>query len=219
MTTLYIIRHGYSVGNAEQKFSGRTDFPLTEEGRVQAERTAAFLKSTPLDVLVSSPLCRARETAAPIAKSHGLEIVTEPDLAEICLGKLDGMPIADAKALYPEVMATWYDRLIDAVLPDGESVRDCAARAVRVLHKILDTYKDKRVCVVSHGALIKFMFAHIKGIPFDEMDSVSYVNNASVSAFVYDGEKFEILYENKCDQMGDLVTGVPRALTSSADTE
>lgn len=210
MTTLYIVRHGYSVGNAEKRFAGRADFPLNETGRRQAACTAEFMRDTPLDVILSSPLLRAKETAEAIAKTHGLAITILPDLAEISFGELDGLPVEEVAARYPDVFTTWRNRIIDAAFPGGESTREVAARAQRVLGEILRTYADKRVCVVSHGALIKFMLAYIEDAPLDQLASREFVKNASVSALTFDGGKFDLLYKDKYDYMGDIVTGIPR---------
>ena len=217
MTTLYIIRHGQTVANIENRIAGRADFPLTDVGRAQAVCTANFLKDTPLDAVLTSPLCRAKETAEKIAESHGLPLTVVPDLAEVNFGKLEGMLLTEAAPIYPDVLDAWHNHIADADFPGGERMREVAVRAEQVVCDILAAYPDKSVCLVTHGALIKFILAYIKNMPLEELDSVHYVNNASVTTVAYENGKFTVLAENQSEHMGKLVSGIPNDIFNFLD--
>lgn len=217
MTTLYIVRHGQTVANTENRIAGRANFPLTDLGHAQAACTANFLKDTPLDAVLSSPLVRAKDTAAPIAGSHGLPLTVVPDLAEVNFGKLEGMLLTEAAPIYPDVLEAWHNHIADADFPGGENMRGVAVRARQVIRDILTAYPEKRVCIVTHGALIKFILAFIKDMPLEELDSVHYVNNASVTTVAYENGKFTVCAENQSDHMGDLVSGIPKDIFNFLD--
>ncbi|MBU6423779.1 MAG: phosphoglycerate mutase family protein, partial [Chloroflexi bacterium] len=86
-TTLYFVRHGESEANAARRYAGQADSPLTERGRQQAEAVAAALRGVRLDRVVSSDLSRARDTAAAIAREHGLAVEVFPELREVDVGE------------------------------------------------------------------------------------------------------------------------------------
>lgn len=79
-TTLYLIRHGQSLGNVQRRFLGHTDWDLTELGYRQAARTAVLFQEMPVDVVVSSDLVRAMHTVLPIAESHRLPLLLDPGI-------------------------------------------------------------------------------------------------------------------------------------------
>lgn len=101
-TQIFLIRHGQTDWNLEDKYQGRTDIPLNETGRAQAKKTALFLKqkNAPLVALYSSDLQRAHQTAMEIAELFLLNITLAPDLREGHLGKLEGLTKAVGKELY-----------------------------------------------------------------------------------------------------------------------
>ena len=84
-----IERHGQSEGNLVRSFLGHTDLPLSELGRRQAAKTAEFLKDENIDVMISSDRKRAYQTAEPLAKLKGMEIIPNEGLREIYAGKWD----------------------------------------------------------------------------------------------------------------------------------
>lgn len=93
MTTVLLIRHGQSVTNVTQVFTGHYDVPLSPLGQEQARRTAAYLqKNFRIDAIYASDLMRAMQTAQPTAAAFGLPICPEPDLREICAGRWERMP-------------------------------------------------------------------------------------------------------------------------------
>ena len=103
MVTFVIIRHGFSEFNKARKFTGQMDIPLDEAGFEQARETAAYvLKNYKIDAVYSSDLCRAVDTAKPIAKALSLPIKTSEKLREMNLGEWQGMGFDEVKEKYPE---------------------------------------------------------------------------------------------------------------------
>ena len=102
MTAICLIRHGETDWNALGKLQGRTDIPLNETGKKQAKETGAFLKGSDWDVIITSPLRRAKETAEIINQYLGLEIIEMEDFIERNYGDAEGMPFEERMRLYPD---------------------------------------------------------------------------------------------------------------------
>lgn len=145
VTTLCLVRHGQSTWNAERRIQGQLDPPLSALGLAQAARVAERLAKERWDVLYSSDLSRARQTAEAIAAATGLEIRLDPTLREQGQGKREGLLADEAKLLYPDPNAPEVGR---------ETAEALQARAVQAYHRIRDAHPGERVIVVAHGALM-----------------------------------------------------------------
>ena len=152
---IYLVRHGRTEFNAEGRFQGRLDSPLTPLGIEQAGRCGALLKGLIGDpahwTLVASPLGRAVHTAEIIARGLGLSLdfARDPRLAEIGMGQWDGLTIEDIDIVSPGVLAgsTRYDFFFRA--PDGERYDPFAARLGEWLSEAMAD--DRPRIAVSHG--------------------------------------------------------------------
>ena len=152
--TLLLVRHGQIAANAERIWHGSTDSALTAHGRGEAERTARHLaQRAPAPVaLYTSPLLRARETAAPIAAGLGLAPRVEPGLAEYGIGELEGisyLALAQQHRFFEKIAAD-----PDFAPPRGESPRQVVARVCAALGAISRAHPGESVVVVSHGAAL-----------------------------------------------------------------
>ena len=154
-TTTLLLRHGQTPMSIERRFAGRGDIPLTDVGREQAGAAAARLAARGgIDVIVSSPLRRARRTAEAVADATGAPLVIEDDFAELDFGKWDGMSFAEARAQYPAEMSAWVGDP-DVAPPGGESFTAAGHRVVAALDRMLAAYPERTVVVVSHVTPIK----------------------------------------------------------------
>jgi broad specificity phosphatase PhoE len=177
--TFYLVRHGESEANAAHRFAGRTDSPLTELGRQQAEVVAEALANVPFDRIVSSPLSRCRDTALVIARPHQLPVDLEPDLVEIDVGERTGTPFDEVRGL-PE----WRDDGFVA-WPRGETLDQVLSRAHRVITRIAAESAGQRVLVVGHGGVTRILMSHFLGV-LPRLDR-SVATNTNVSVVVSDG--------------------------------
>jgi probable phosphoglycerate mutase len=159
-TTTLLLRHGQTPLSAERRFAGRGDVPLTDLGRQQAEAAAARLAARGgMDVIVSSPLRRARRTADAVAQATGAAVVTDEDLAETDFGKWEGLTFGEAGAQFPDEMAAWLADP-DAVPPGGESFTAVGRRVQGALDRLLAAYPGQTVVLVSHVTPIKTLLRH-----------------------------------------------------------
>jgi probable phosphoglycerate mutase len=181
--TVRVVRHGESVANVERVFSYRIhDEGLTEEGRRQAELVATYLAGLverPA-LVVSSPLRRALETAAPIASALEAEMLVDEGLREVNVGDLDGTTGEDSWAAHDRVFEAWTAGDADARMPGGETRRELAARVEGALLRAIRAAAGRSLVVVAHGGtLYQGVRTLLPGIVDD--DATAWVGNASVT--------------------------------------
>lgn len=146
---IYLVRHGETNWNQEEKLQGHTDIPLNQNGRLQINHAAEGFASLHVDIdfIISSPLLRAYESAEIFAEKLSYEkdkILTEPLLIERCFGVGEGLTSAERKEKYP-----------DDIYPGMESFKDLIERAHSVFEKIVKTCKDSNhIMIVAHGAIL-----------------------------------------------------------------
>ena len=144
--TLYVVRHGETEWNANNRILGRTDIPLNETGRKQANEAALKAQDLPVDVILSSPLKRTIETATAIAGIKGLPVTAEPALIECDFGDYEGKDRNEPG--YQKKKREFFRRY-----PGGESFQDMAARVYPLIERIKEEYAGKNVMLVTHGGV------------------------------------------------------------------
>lgn len=154
MTHLYLVRHGETVWNREQRYQGQEDVPLSEKGRNQARCLAAALKDRSFDRILASDLSRAHETAEMIAEPAGIPVETDPRLREMSFGRWEGLTHPEILARYPEEWESYRADPAGGRAPGGESMTEVQKRAMAVMEEAL-AEKPGHLLVVSHGALLK----------------------------------------------------------------
>jgi probable phosphoglycerate mutase len=153
--TTVLVRHGASPLSPQKRFSGRGDVPLSEEGRAQSARLAERLAERGgIDLVVTSPLRRARRTAEAVAAAVGTDLVVEPDLAETDFGRWEGHTFAEVRAQWPVELDAWLAST-DVAPPGGESFAATAERVAAVLERLRARHPGKTLAVVSHVTPIK----------------------------------------------------------------
>ncbi|WP_059170519.1 histidine phosphatase family protein [Bacillus sp. FJAT-27445] len=160
---LIIIRHGESEADLLGVHEGRADFPLTEHGREQAGKMAAYIaaKWKP-DIILASTLKRAWETAQFLQQASGCDLFAEPDLMEFNNGVLAGLPREIAATKYPLPPG---GRPPHIPIEGGESELEFRFRAESVLQKILyEQPSDGRIAIVSHGGMISKLINAFLGL-------------------------------------------------------
>jgi len=154
MTRLLLIRHAESEWNAQKRWQGRADPPLSPTGRREAARAADALRGE-VDVVVASPQVRARDTARIIAEALGLpDVATDDDLCEIDVGAFSGLTIEEVEQRYPAELAAWRTREADIAAPGGETRRALVERVNVAIRRIASAHAGTRVLVLTHGGVI-----------------------------------------------------------------
>ncbi len=126
---LYLVRHGETERSARHLYSGQADVPLTEEGREQARRAGERLAGAGVDVIWSSPLCRAADTAEAIAAATGAAVTIDDRLIEVDYGELEGFDRPSAREHFAEAFERWRSDPFACPLPGMEPLGDALERA------------------------------------------------------------------------------------------
>jgi broad specificity phosphatase PhoE/ribonuclease HI len=154
-TTTLLLRHGQTALSVERRFAGRGDVPLTDIGRQQAAAAAARLAARGgIDVVICSPLSRARETAEAVAVASHAPLAVDDDLAETDFGEWEGLTFGEAMKQWPAETSAWMAST-DVAPPGGESLAGAARRALAALDRLLRDHAGQTAVVVSHVTPIK----------------------------------------------------------------
>ena len=204
-----MIRHGFSVANNEKRFAGHSDFPLTELGKLQAERCAAALADEKIDVIYASDLSRAFETAVPIAISHGLDVIPHKGLREIFAGEWEGKTFSELEEIYPESFGVWKSDLANAHPDGGESICQLYNRIIATMKELAQKNEGKTVCIATHATPVRSVCTAAMGQDFSGMSKIGWTANASISVFEYENGIFTAIYTSRTDHLGDLSTFLP----------
>jgi broad specificity phosphatase PhoE len=201
VTTILIARHGQSDWNQEKRWQGHADRPLTERGREQAQALADRVAHIELDAVYSSDLQRARDTAAVVAESQGLELRQLPELREVDVGSWSGLTRAEAEERFPEGFARWRDGFPG--WKDGETYEAMTDRVLRAVDEIAEEHEGGRVLVVSHGGPIRAIHAAALGLDVHSYRRLRPVEpNARLSAVCFvDGKLTELCPAGEIDAL------------------
>ncbi|MFC4112283.1 bifunctional RNase H/acid phosphatase [Nonomuraea zeae] len=159
-TSLLLLRHGETELSIERRFSGHGDAELTPNGLAQAAAAADRLSREPyrLDVIVTSPLKRARQTAEAVAQRTGLDVDVDEDLKETDFGDWEGHTFTEVQRGWPAELAAW---LADPAVapPGGESFATAAQRVQAAGARLVERHEGKTVLAVSHVTPIKLLLS------------------------------------------------------------
>jgi len=153
---LWLVRHGETEWARLGRHTGRTDVPLTEEGRAQARELGGRLAGHGFGLVLTSPLARASDTAS--LAGFGSTAVADPDLMEWDYGDFEGRLTADIRADYPG-WTIWR-----GPWPGGETIAQVAARADRIIARVRSQANGGDVLVFAHGHLIRVLAARWLGL-------------------------------------------------------
>ena len=173
--TLYLTRHGETEWNAQNKVCGITDVDLTDKGRAQARELGEKLRDYKIDLIVSSPLKRALETARMVEGGRGVPIEVDRRLIEQDYGVYEG-----ADRLDPGFWAV--KRTFAVRYPGGESMMDVAGRVYPLLKELKDRYPGRTVLLVCHGGVCRVIRSYFEDMTNEEFPRWS-VPNAAVAEY------------------------------------
>jgi 2,3-bisphosphoglycerate-dependent phosphoglycerate mutase len=162
---LCIVRHGETAWNAEHRVQGQLDVPLNAIGLAQADAIARALSRERFDAIYASDLSRALQTAAPVAKLLGVEILREKGLRERHYGIFQTLTYAEVKVRYAEDYARFLARDPEFKFRSGESLREFSERSIKAISRIKDENRGKSVAVFTHGGVLDELYRFIHGMP------------------------------------------------------
>jgi broad specificity phosphatase PhoE len=204
-TTIFIIRHGETMANREGMFRGQRDFPLNENGRIQAKAVAEDLRAYKIDAVYSGPLSRTVETARPLADWRGLPVVMEPGFTNISLGDWEGKPKKWVEENQPDLWKMWIIEPEKLRRPGAETLNQVQQRAFQALQKIIREQTGKTIAVVTHRAVLKPLIAACLQIPAPYFWKV-HMDTAGYSVLEHGQERgFTLTLMNQTRHLKDFV--------------
>ena len=168
---LYLVRHGETDWNIDDRIQGRTDNPLNDVGRSQAAALARYLASAPIELVASSTLMRASATADAVAAYHpSAPRVSDERFVEMGFGELEGQKLSDIQPRYKATTAAWAAGATGTAWPKGESCDDVGERGLAGLRELgllgngpATATCPRHVLVAAHGRFNKILIASLQG--------------------------------------------------------
>jgi broad specificity phosphatase PhoE len=199
MLRLILVRHGQTDANLNRVLQGQSDGALNATGLQQAETLAIHLKDFPVDQIISSPLRRAQETAAAIARYHHLHIKTEVLLREWNCGLLDGVP---AEVFRKKLQES--DGPLSLFRPEGgETLWEVRQRAAGFLNHLTANYQGQTVLVCTHGDFMRALMSLIQQIDIEQASDV-FFENASYSILELENGRWNLIALNQSSGISQL---------------
>jgi broad specificity phosphatase PhoE len=178
MTRLLLVRHGRSVMNAQQRLQGWLDSPLDDVGRVQAQATAHRLRRESPEILYTSTLSRAAETAHIIAQELGIPVVPDERLKERDLGQLSGLSNDEIQERFAEWVHRRQTEAQYVPPPGAEATEGFSERVRQVVRDIVERHPHGTVGVVSHGGVIGMVVSQQLGLAWQRHRPFSLANGS-----------------------------------------
>jgi len=180
---VFIVRHGETDYNAQHRWQGHLDVPLNENGKQQADALATYFADQSIDLIFSSDLKRAYDTAQAIATAKKMDIKKEKRLREVHLGLFQGLTRTQIQEAYPQEAFNW-DNDDSFVVPQGESRVQLQNRAYAAWQSLTKSKDAKTIMLVSHGGTIRMLLQKL----FPEKVAYIKLKNTSISIIERDEE-------------------------------
>lgn len=195
---IYIVRHGETLWNKGKRLQGRTDIELNDYGRELARKTGIALMNTNIDIIYSSPLKRAYETADLIRNGRNINIITDERIRELCFGCYEGENFSEL-IKNDNLTFKYFFKQPELYVPadDAETLQHLINRAGNFMHDVIEPLADytNRVMIVAHGALNKAIMCYIKKHDISEFWSGGLQQNCNVMIVDYTDGKYNVIDE------------------------
>ncbi len=188
MGAIYLIRHGETDWNHQQRLQGITDVPLNQAGVAQARHLAVRMRRVRATYIFASPLRRARHTAAILHWACGWPVIVRHDLREIDHGIWTGMTVREIGQRFPLGLACWRTSPEKLRVENAEPLQQAYSRASRFLRQAIEVARRADLVVVSHGVTIALLICVALGSPLKSVWAFSHAN-ACVHAVCIHGDQ------------------------------
>ena len=194
LTRIYVVRHCEAEGNACRRSQTNYEGTVTTKGIAQSEALRIRFHNEKIDAVYSSDSYRARVTADPVAKDHGLLPKYRYLLREYRVGNWDGSANGNVYEDYPDVMKHNAEFPGDMYFPGGDTYGTIECRCRYILNQIVKENPGKTVVLVSHALTIRVLLAIASGLPGTRINEIPYGDNTSVSLIEYDGSRYSVRF-------------------------
>ena len=193
-TIIYLTRHGQTLWNIEKRLQGRENSPLTEDGIERAKELRDRIKGMNIDVIYSSPIERALNTANIIKGDKNIEVITDDGLMEMCFGDYEGRRTDEVMKENP----SWDIGLImkgNTILsaPNGENLAEVRDRVSKTMDRIIEENRGKTILIVAHGITLKALMYYFND---DEVNDEVMGQATLTKINIDENNNFYIEYKN-----------------------
>lgn len=193
MTTFYIVRHGETEWNLEQRLQGWLDSPLTQRGKEQASSLSAALRDIHFDACIVSSSGRALETARLLLVGRAVELMIEDSLREIYLGNWQGKRVRDILMSEERTNYLTYSERPELYIPSHtESFEAVTARAIHTLSSIAERFPTGKILVVSHGVTVKCIVNYVQQLDVADFWAGTWIEGTSVTELFIDKDEWRL---------------------------
>jgi len=202
MAALILARHGETAWNVERIYRGRSEVNLDEAGIKQAELLGKYLSSWKLDVIYSSPLKRAVETASAVARYQKVHVHVAMGLTDFDYGEWQSLPEREVQRLYPALLEEWRNNPEKVKMPGGESLEDVKKRALEVVNDVVPKYEGNML-LVSHRVVIKVLIYSLLGLDNSHFWNI-HQDVGGITVFDYSDARFILTRHNDTSYLSEL---------------
>jgi broad specificity phosphatase PhoE len=189
-----LMRHGETAWNRQGRVMGRSSVELDEGGRAQVEASVPFARLLKLDLIVTSPLDRARQSAEIVAAGvGGIHVAQDSQLEEVRYGRWEGMTFDQLEK--DKDYIEYREAPLRIATPGGETISEVQDRAVAAIGRAIAGHPGKRILFVSHGDIIRTALAHFLKVELEHFRRIR-VDNAAFSAIQISGDFAEVKFVN-----------------------
>ncbi len=185
MLRLLVVRHGQTDYNAQRRYQGAIDVALNATGVRQAEALAQRLPADEIDVIISSPLERALQTARIIAQSLPCDVQVMEHFRERSVGVYEGLTSEEVKAKYPDLWGQRLTRQMNQTPPGGETILEVGCRVEEGLGQLKERYPNKTVLLVAHAFIARVIYGIVNDVS-DEQFYAYRLENGEVAEYHLD---------------------------------
>lgn len=182
---IYLIRHGVTDANKCKSLQGRTDISLNEQGRELARITAEGLKDVKFDIIFTSPLKRAKETAEIIRGNRDIPLIVEEQIQEISFGEYEGLCFGKENYTIPDKDFMFFFDKPECYkpAPGGETFEEVLKRTGQFWQELIqkEEYKGKTILLSTHGCALKALLANVRQLPVAQFWGEGVHKNCAVS--------------------------------------
>jgi len=191
-TRIIAIRHGETAWNAESRLQGQLDIPLNARGRAQAAQLAPALRDEGIEVVITSDLGRAADTARAFAGPLGLPLQLDAALRERGFGTMEGRTFEEIDRELPELSLRWRRRDPEFGPPGGEGLADFYARSVGTAERLAQLHAGRTIALVTHGGVLDCLYRAAARIEL-QAARTWVLGNAAINRLLHSPEGFVLV--------------------------
>jgi len=185
-TRLFLLRHGETQANIEQRYQGQGSSDLSELGILESSSLSKALAKEKFSAIYSSTLSRSFETARIIAKPHSIDVIQVPGLIERHYGEWENLTFEEIKKRYTKIYESWLIEPGKTRIPGAEPLTELQKRGVTAIENLIGKHKDRAICVVGHGGMNRAILFHYMNIDLNNFWRIKQ-DNCCVNLIEFDG--------------------------------